>query len=156
VTTLSIVRTNLAVVATPAGYSGKPAAVKLGLKPGQRVLLADPPDGFELAPMPPDVQVDRRPGAPGYDLVLVFCLDRATLAARFGELSRLLTPAGALWVAWPKRASKVPTDLDENVVRDVGLADGLVDVKVIAVDSVWSGLKFVSRLADRPSGSRRS
>lgn len=136
-------------MSAPVGYSGKPLPVKLGVKPGHRVLLAAAPAGFALDPLPAGVTLDRQPGAGPYDLVLTFCPDLAALRAGFGPLAALLTAPGALWVAWPKRASRVPTDLSENVVRDVGLAAGLVDVKVAAVDAVWGGLKFVRRLADR-------
>ena len=84
-----------------------------------------------------------------YDVIVAFCPDRRRLERRFAPLATRLATAGALWVAWPKRASGVATDLDENVVREVGLGEGLVDVKVIAIDETWSGLKFVRRLRDR-------
>jgi len=134
------------------GYSGKPLAGKLGVKDGSRVLLVGAPAGFDLA-APAGAVVRSRPGRdPGrdpYDVVLAFCPDRAALRRRFAAQLPRLTAAGALWVAWPKRSSGVATDLDENVVRAHGLAAGLVDVKVAAVDATWSGLKFVRRVADR-------
>ncbi len=130
------------------GYSGKPLAVKLGVKPESRVLLVAAPDGFELDP-PPGAVVHTRPGRDPYDVVLAFCPDLAALRRRFAPLSARLTSAGALWISWPKRSGGLPTDLDENVVRDHGLAEGLVDVKVAAVDATWSGLKFVRRVRDR-------
>lgn len=133
---------------TAVGYSGKPLAGKLGITPETRVLLVGAPEGFDLAP-PPGCVVHTRLGRSPYDVVLGFCPDRATLRRRFGPLAARLTPAGALWVSWPKKSSGVATDLDENVVRDHGLAEGLVDVKVAAVDATWSGLKFVRRLRDR-------
>jgi hypothetical protein len=134
----------------PAGYSGKPVPAKLGVKEGHRVLVAGAPDGFALEPLPGGVAVHARPaGHAPYDLVLAFCPDRASLEKRFAPLAARLTTAGALWIAWPKKAGGLASDLDENVVRDVGLAAGLVDVKVIAVDHTWSGLKFVRRLKDR-------
>jgi len=136
-------------VTKPAGYSGTPLARKLGVRPGSRVLLVGAPDGFDLGELPPDVAVHERPGRAPYDVVLAFCPDQATLHRRFAPLATRLTPAGGLWIAWPKRSSKVPTDLDENVVREHGLAAGLVDVKVAAVDAVYGGLKFVVRLRDR-------
>lgn len=139
-------------MSSPAGYSGTPLPAKLGIRPRSRVLVAEAPVGFRLEPLPPDVTLHRRAGSSPYDVVLVFCPDSAALHRRFQPLAGRLTPAGALWVAWPKRASGVPTDLDENVVRDHGLDVGLVDVKVAAIDATWSGLKFVVRLRDRPAG----
>jgi hypothetical protein len=136
-------------VTAPAGYSGTPLPRKLGVKAGSRVLVVDAPGGFELRELPDEVTLHTRPGKGRYDVVLAFCPDLATLHRRFGPLAGRLTPAGGLWVAWPKRSSGVRTDLDENVVREVGLAAGLVDVKVAAVDAVWGGLKFVVRLRDR-------
>jgi hypothetical protein len=130
-----------------AGYSGTPLPDKLGIKPGHRVLLVGAPSGFDVAA--PQAQVQRRAGRGPYDVVLAFCRDRSTVTKRFDDLTPRLETAGALWVAWPKKASGVRTDLSENVVRDVGLATGLVDVKVCAVDETWSGLKFVRRLKDR-------
>lgn len=135
-------------MSSPVGYSGKPLAVKLGVAPESRVLLVAAPDGFELAP-PAGAVLHTRPGRDPYDVVLAFCPDLAALRRRFAPLSARLTTAGALWICWPKRSGGVPTDLDENVVRDHGLAEGLVDVKVAAVDATWSALKFVRRLADR-------
>jgi hypothetical protein len=125
-----------------AGYSGTPLPAKLGIKAGSRVLL----DG-----MPDDVPLDghRRPGRDPYDVVLLFAPDAARLHARWPTLVPRLTTAGRLWVCWPKKSSGVPTDLTENAVRDFGLAEGLVDVKVCAIDATWSGLAFVRRLADR-------
>jgi hypothetical protein len=131
------------------GYSGKPLVEKLGLKPSQRLALVGAPGGFvrELDPLPAGVRLgaDRGP----LDCVLLFAPDAATLTGGFPRWAARLTPAGMLWVAWPKKAAKIATDLDENVVRRIGLAAGLVDVKVCAVTEVWSGLKFVRRLRDR-------
>jgi hypothetical protein len=132
----------------PVGYSGTPLATKLGVRLTSRVLLVAAPDGFSLDP-PPGARVGTRPGPEPYDVILAFCPDRAALRRRFGPNAARLTTAGALWIAWPKKSSGVATDLDENGVRAHGLAAGLVDVKVAAVDAVWSGLKFVRRLADR-------
>lgn len=134
---------------TTAGYSGTPLHRKLGVKPGSRVLLSAAPPGFALDTTPPDVVLHTRAAGAAYDVIVAFCPDRARLTRRFAPLTQRLTTAGALWVAWPKRASGVATDLDENVVRDAGLGEGLVDVKVIAIDGTWSGLKFVRRLRDR-------
>ena len=84
-----------------------------------------------------------------FDVALTFHTSNATLTRRFPQLIDRMATAGMIWVCWPKRASKMPTDLDENVVRDLGLSLGVVDVKVAAIDEVWSGLKFVRRLRDR-------
>jgi hypothetical protein len=125
-----------------AGYSGTPLPAKLGIKAGSRVLL----DGG-----PADLGIDghTRPGSSPYDVILLFAADRRRLEQRWGPLAGRLTTAGRLWVCWPKRSSGQQTDLSENDVRDYGLAQGLVDVKVCAVDATWSGLAFVRRLADR-------
>jgi hypothetical protein len=129
-------------VSTPAGYSGTPLPAKLGIKPGRTVLL----DGA-----PPTLGIDghTRLRASSYDVILLFAPDRARLVRRWTPLAARLTTAGRLWVCWPKRASGLQTDLSENDVRDYGLGQGLVDVKVCAVDEVWSGLAFVRRLVDR-------
>jgi hypothetical protein len=129
-----------------AGYSGTPLPKKLGIGSASRVLMVGAPDGFALD----GVRAQTRAGREPYDVILAFCPDAATLRGRFEPLAGRLMPNGALWIAWPKKASGVRTDLTENVVRDHGLAVGLVDVKVAAIDATWSGLKFVYRLADRP------
>jgi hypothetical protein len=135
-----------------AGYSGTPLPAKLGLRPGARVALVRAPAGFEsaLQPLPDGVRVLRRL-APPVDAVVCFCPTRRHLERDFGRLAAILPPAGALWVAWPKKASGVPTDLTEGSVREVGLAGGLVDNKVCAIDGTWSGLRFVRRSRDRPT-----
>jgi hypothetical protein len=132
-----------------AGYSGTPLAQKLGIKAGSRALLVAAPTGFELDALPRDAVVHRRRGGGTYDVIAVFCLDHSALRARFAPLIPALSTAGGLWACWPKKASGVPTDLVENAVREHGLEQGLVDVKVAAIDATWSGLKFVRRLADR-------
>ena len=129
-----------------AGYSGTPLPQKLGVKPDSRVLVDGGPIGFVLE----GVDVHTRPGAAPYDIVLLFAGDLARLRKRWTPLVERLAVAGRLWVCWPKRTSGRQTDLSENDVRDYGLAHGLVDVKVCAVDETWSGLAFVRRLADRP------
>ena len=134
---------------TDAGYSGTPLHRKLGIKHDSRMLLVAAPPEFAVPDLPPGATVHTRAVGSSYDVVLAFCPDRARLEKRFAALTDRLTTAGALWIAWPKRASGVATDLDENVVREAGLDTGLVDVKVIAIDSTWSGLKFVRRLRDR-------
>ncbi len=133
---------------TDAGYSGTPLPRKLGLRDDTRLLLVDAPDGVDVS-VPPGATVHRRAGRLPYDVVLVFCGDRRALERRFESLAERIGRTGALWVAWPKKSSGVRTDLDENVIRDHGLDVGLVDVKVIAIDATWSGLKFVYRLRDR-------
>jgi hypothetical protein len=140
-----------------AGYSGTPLAKKLGIKAGSRVALVRAPDGFDetLAPLPDGVRL-RTQARAAQDVVLFFATRRAELERRFDGLAHAMTPNGGLWIAWPKRTANVATDLSENVVRDVGLAHGLVDNKVCAVDDVWSGLRFVYRLKDRPSQNGRA
>jgi hypothetical protein len=135
---------------TAAGYCGTPLAKKLGLRPGMRVHYANAPDGFEqlLDQLPDDVRVLARP-ADRLDLVVLFVRERRQLERRLPGLQRRLDSAGMLWVAWPKRASKVPTDVTEDVVREVALPRGLVDVKVCAIDETWSALKLVTRRALR-------
>ena len=140
-----------------AGYSGTPLPKKLGIKDGSRLALVNPPRGFDrtLGPLPSGVSCLSLDAEP-LDIIVFFTTRRDELEARFGPLGAALTPAGGLWVAWPKRSSGVPTDLTENVVREVGLAAGLVDNKVCAVDDVWSGLRLVVRVADRPARMRRA
>jgi hypothetical protein len=139
----------------PAGYSGTPLPKKLGIKPGHRLGLIGAPADFDvtLGELPEDVAVRRRVRGP-FDVVVAFFVERRALERRLDALRTTLDPAGGLWIAWPKRASGVPTDIDERVVRELGLAAGLVDNKVCAIDAVWSGLRFVYRLRDRPARSR--
>lgn len=118
---------------------------KLGIRHDSRVLLDGAPAGFELE----GVEVRRRLGGPPFDIAVVFCPDYATLAKRWPVVHPAVTQEGRLWVAWPKKASGVPTDLNDNVVREYGLAHGRVDVKVCAIDLTWSGAAFVVRLKDR-------
>jgi hypothetical protein len=129
-----------------AGYSGTPLAKKLGLKEGQRVLLIDEPGDYLslLHPLPPSLSVARQAGL-AIDLVHVFVVRRADLQNRLDSLRRTLRPDVPVWVSWPKKASKVPTDVTEDTIREVALPLGFVDVKVCAVSEVWSGLKIVVR-----------
>lgn len=130
------------------GYSGTPLIRKLGITAESRVLVVGSPGAFDTAVALPGVTVRRR--ATGtFDVALLFCPDTATMTRRFADLVDHLATAGALWVCWPKRASGIVTDLSESDVRQHGLDCGLVDVKIAAVDPVWSGLKFVRRRADR-------
>ena len=127
-----------------AGYSGTPLPKKLGIKPGHRVLVLGAPDGFGLDGI--DVRTTARGKA---DVIVAFHDRRAELARRMPKLRELMEPAAGLWIAWPKRASKLPTDLTEDVVRELALANTLVDNKVCAIDETWSGLRLVIRLRDR-------
>ena len=132
-----------------SGYSGTPLVKKLGLKEAFRVTFAGAPEGFAatLGHLPAGVSLVE---SGVVDLAVLFAHLRADLESKFENLATRLVPDGMLWVAWPKKTSRVPTDLTENVVREVGLEAGLVDVKVCAIDEVWSGLKFVIRIKDRP------
>jgi len=134
----------------PAGYSGTPLATKLGIKPGVTVVaVGAPPDYANLLdPMPEGATlVAELPASAA--CIHIFTTERRELEAELPRLKAGLAKDGILWVSWPKQASRVETDLDGNVVRGLGLAAGLVDVKVCAVDATWSGLKFVYRLKDR-------
>ena len=134
-----------------AGYSGTPLVKKLGIKPGFNVTFVNAPAGFvETLELPSETSVSSPTSRRPFDLVLLFVKSRKELTTRFCQYAAKLKPDGMLWVSWPKKASGVKTDLTDNVVREYGLSEGLVDVKVCAVDEVWSGLKFVYRLADRP------
>jgi hypothetical protein len=135
-------------MSTP-GYSGKPLAAKLGIKADHLVLLDKAPAGFVVEGLPPGTSVARRAGRTPYDVVLMFCPDRARLTKRLPVLLARTTTAGMIWTAWPKRSSGVPTDLDENGIRELALPLGVVDVKVCAIDATWSGLKLVRRLSSR-------
>jgi hypothetical protein len=130
----------------PAGYSGTPLARKLGIGPGAAVALLGAPDGFEatLEGLPAGVTL-RRQARGKADVVVSFHTARADLEARVPVLLRVLAVDGGLWIAWPKKAAKVPTDITEQTVRDVFLPLGLVDNKVCAIDEVWSGLRVVWR-----------
>ena len=133
-----------------AGYSGKPLVQKLGIKPEMRIAIVNAPRGYGrvLGKLPS--RVTRKASAVGpLDFVQFFTTERRELERRFAALARTLAPAGMLWISWPKKSSGVTTDLTEDVIRAIGLAHGLVDVKVAAVDEVWSGLKFVRRVKDR-------
>jgi hypothetical protein len=135
----------------PAGYSGTPLARKLGIRPDARLALIGAPDRFDdtLGELPAGVRVTRRARGP-LDVIVAFLHSRAELERRLPGLVAALAPSGGLWVAWPKRASGIASDIGEGLVRELGLAAGLVDNKVCAIDEVWSGLRFVYRLADRP------
>ena len=159
--------------AQPAGYSGTPLPRKLGIKPGARVGLAGAPDGFGalLEPLPDGARVEAGapaagaagavlpgpvlpgpvlpgpvlPGTGPFDVIVFFTVEQAELAGRLSELRARMAPAAGLWIAWPKRASRVPTDMTEDVIREIALPTGLVDNKICAIDQVWSGLRLVIR-----------
>ena len=128
-----------------AGYSGTPLQKKLGFKPGMTAAFLDAPDGLERLLGELDGVSVKRSLRGSADIVLCFVIARRDLERRAGRLREAIAPDGSVWVCWPKRASKVPTDMTEDVVRDVLLPTGLVDVKVAAVDETWSGLKLVVR-----------
>jgi hypothetical protein len=134
----------------PAGYSGTPLAKKLGIREGSRVLLLGAPRGYPaaLAPLPDRVRFERRAGV-AVDIAQLFVTRREDLARRLGVLRKTLRPDAALWISWPKKASGVATTVTEDVVRELGLPLGFVDIKVCAVDEVWSGLKLVVRRTER-------
>lgn len=129
----------------PAGYSGKALWQKLGLKPGLRILVLDAPRSYpELVGLPPgDLQLVGPRAA--FDLAHLFASRRHQLEATVTKLSARLAHDGILWVSWPKKASRVPTDVNEDAIREIALPLGLVDIKVCAVDETWSGLKLVWR-----------
>lgn len=140
-----------------AGYSGTPLPKKLGLTPGARFGVVKPPADFgrTLGELPPGVAA--RPvgaGKKAFDVIVCFAPSMAEVTRQFPALKRRLDPTGGLWIAWPKKSSGRPTDVSENAVRSIGLAAGLVDNKVCAIDDVWSGLRFVFRLVDRPPAVR--
>jgi len=131
-----------------SGYSGTPLIDKLGIKPQTRVQFVSEPPNFTalLGKLPTGCQVAPRGEL---DFAILFVTTRADLEKRFDRLRDRLKSNGMLWISWPKKTSGVPSDLTENTVREIGLANGLVDVKVCAIDETWSGLKFVRRLKDR-------
>lgn len=133
-----------------AGYSQRPLIQKLGIKPGAQIAILNAPETYAalLGPLPPGVV--RQPRlVEGLDFIHFFTKSADELKSQFPQLKAALAKNGMLWISWPKKSSKVVTDLDENLIRDFGLAEGLVDVKVAAIDSIWSGLKFVYRVRDR-------
>jgi hypothetical protein len=134
-----------------AGYSGTPLAKKLGFKPGLRVSAPGAPPNYRklLAPLPEGVEFQPRVSK-ATDLVHLFTTSKAVVAKSLAGWLKVLGPDAAIWVSWPKKASKVPTDITEDTIREVALPMGLVDIKVCAVDETWSGLKLVLRKELRP------
>ena len=133
-----------------AGYSGTPLPKKLGIKENQRIALVNEPGSFQkqLGALPTNTHVVSKLTAP-LDLVVLFVESERALAKQFPAIAKKISMNGMIWVAWPKKSSGVPTDLSFDLVQRIGLECGLVDVKICAVDEVWSGLKFVIRLKDR-------
>ena len=134
----------------PAGYSGKPLAEKLGIKPGMEVAALGAPANYRslIEPLPPGVTVARTPKK-GAAFIHVFVKSREELGEHLVMYRKAMAQDGVLWVSWPKKAAKVATNVTEDVVRDLALPLGLVDVKVCAVDDIWSGLKLVIRTGER-------
>jgi hypothetical protein len=141
-----------------AGYSGTQLPQKLGIKEDARVGVSNAPAAFTktLAPLPSGVRITELDDAETYDVLVAFFRSADELANRLRAIAKRLTPAGGLWIAWPKKASGVATDLTEDVVRDRALEAGLVDNKVCAIDETWSGLRLVYRLKDRAAVAARS
>ncbi len=133
-----------------AGYSGTPLPKKLGIKEGAEVAFPGAPAEFEraLGELPAAVRIKRAARGP-LDVVVLFVRRRSELARRIDPLARAVHPDGGLWIAWPKRASDVPTDMTEDIVRELGLPLGMVDNKVCAIDETWSGLRLVWRRENR-------
>lgn len=140
---------------SPAGYSGTPLPKKLGITTGSRLAILHAPDGFDDTlgidrpvsaggDFPDDVTIGRSPKG-HHDVIVAFVTERAHLERALPLLEESIFPAGGLWVAWPKKASKMPTDMTEDVVRELALPRGLVDNKVCAIDETWSGLRVVWR-----------
>ena len=143
-------------MAPEAGYPGTPLPRKLGIRPGHQVAVLGGPDGVaaSLAGLP---GVDARrdlSGSDPLDVIVCFVTWRADLEEQLASLRGRMAPAAGLWVAWPKRASRVPTDMTEDVIREIALPTGLVDNKVCAIDAVWSGLRLVIRRELRPPAVR--
>ncbi|MGH1491583.1 MAG: DUF3052 domain-containing protein [Acidimicrobiales bacterium] len=134
----------------PAGYSGTPLSKKLGIKPGMVVAVINEPDGFRalLDPLPDDVTF-RSALRGNIDLAIAFFTERSKLQVKLPALTKAIYPAGGLWLAWPKKTSGVETDISGNDIRELGLASGVVDIKVAAIDETWSGHRFAHRIKDR-------
>ena len=132
--------------ASTAGYSGTPLPKKLGIKTGTRFATKHAPSDFDetLGDLPPEAEW-RRQVRPGIDLVVAFYTKRSAMVREWPKLTTAVAPNGTVWIAWPKRASKVPTDITEDVLRDEFLPTGWVDNKVCAIDETWSGLRFALR-----------
>jgi hypothetical protein len=139
----------------PAGYSKRSLIDKLGIKPNSDISIVHAPVGYDvtLGPLPAGVRTQSMPKG-DIDFIQAFYTESKVLAREFPKLKKALKPNGMLWISWPKKAAKMITNLTEDHVRNSGLQHGLVDIKVCAVDDVWSGLKFVYRLTDRARDSQ--
>jgi hypothetical protein len=133
-----------------AGYSGTPLVKKLGIKAGFTICIINEPPAYWdwIQPLPEDATIAVK-GSKPYDFVHFFVSEEKAFKKQFLKAMNMIHPHGMVWVSWPKQSSKVRTNLNENIIREFGLEQGLVDVKVCAVSEVWSGLKFVYRKADR-------
>ncbi len=134
-----------------AGYSGTPLIKKLGIKPGYSIIVKhEPIDYWDwISPLPEDLSAVERSKKGGVDFIHLFVTQRKVFEKDFLKLKGQLKKSGMLWVSWPKKSSNVPSELDEGMIRKYGIHNGLVDVKVCAIDEVWSGLKFMYRIKDR-------
>ena len=139
-----------------AGYSGTPLAKKLGIKVGSHLLLVGAPDQYLalLEPLPEGVQFGTRLSE-ATDIVQIFSVRRAEIEHLLSSYRAKLKSTGMVWVSWPKKSAKLPTDITEDTIREIALPMGLVDIKVCAVDEVWSGLKLVLRKKNRPAGPKK-
>lgn len=133
-----------------AGYSKRSTAEKLGIKENMPIVVINNPDDYKkiIGVLPRNVSIVSTVGK-AQEFIHYFSKSKRDLEKNFPKLKKALLYSGTLWVSWPKKASKITSDLDDNVVRNIGLNNGLVDIKVAAVDEVWSGIKFVYRLKDR-------
>lgn len=131
-------------------YSATPLIKKLGIKPGSKIIFINEPASFykELGELPEEIKSIKSP-AEEFDYIHYFTREKEELEEFFKVVKQILKKDGSLWISWPKKASGLSTDLNEIIIREIGLAAGLVDVKVVAIDDIWSGLKFVYRLKDR-------
>lgn len=134
-----------------AGYSGTPLIKKLGIKPGYSIIVKhEPIDYWDwISPLPEDLSVVEKSKKGGVDFIHLFVTQRKVFEKDFLKLKGQLKKTGMLWVSWPKKSANVPSELDEGMIRKYGILNGLVDVKVCAIDEVWSGLKFMYRIKDR-------
>lgn len=134
-----------------AGYSETPLLKKLGIRPGNLLFVTGEPTSYwnDIGPLPEGVQLKKKPGKDLIDFIHLFVKEKKVYEKEVLHLKKVLQPNGMIWVSWPKKASKVNTDMDENVIRNFALKNGLVDVKVCAVDEIWSGLKLVIPVRER-------